>query len=38
MKKLTKFEIEKKLENFPDWDYYEMHYIQSLNLIVLKTA
>jgi 4a-hydroxytetrahydrobiopterin dehydratase len=23
MKKLTEFEIEKKLENFPDWDYYE---------------
>ncbi len=23
MKKLTEFEIEKKLETFPDWDYYE---------------
>tara|TARA_B100000795_G_C22685726_1_gene393569 strand:+ start:272 stop:562 length:291 start_codon:yes stop_codon:yes gene_type:complete len=23
MKKLTELEIEKRLENFPDWDYYE---------------
>lgn len=23
MKKLTYLEIEKKLENFPDWDYYD---------------
>ncbi len=23
MKKLTDLEIEKRLENFPDWDYYD---------------